>query len=299
MLINAKNLRDTTTAFTTVFNGAFSGYTPTGSAIAMEVSSSTRSNDYRWLGKLKGMREWIGERELNNLSEFGYQITNKPFENTVEVDADDFEDDQIGIYSPMIADLGQTAAEHPDQLIYSLAKNGNTIVCYDGKPMFAADHPVTGANGKKLAVSNYQDGAGEPWFLMVTKRPIKPIIYQPRRKARFVALDNPDDYNVFMKKKFVYGVDYRGNVGFGLWQLAYMSRAPLTPDNYKAARSALMSLKGDGGRPLNLISDLLVVGGNNEGPGRQIVKNQSNAAGATNEWVGTADLHLSPLLTGA
>ena len=100
MLINAKNLRDTTTAFTTVFNGAFSGYTPTGSAIAREVSSSTRSNDYRWLGKLKGMREWIGERELNNLSEFGYQITNKPFENTVEVDADDFEDDQIGIYSP-------------------------------------------------------------------------------------------------------------------------------------------------------------------------------------------------------
>jgi len=298
MLINTKTLLDTTTAYTTVFNGAFSGYTPTSGAIAMTVPSGTRSNDYRWLGKIKGMREWLGDREITNLEQSGYVIENKHFENTVEVDADDFKDDQIGIYTPMIADLGQTAAEHPDQLVYGLLKKGIVDKCYDGQPMFSTTHPVSGADGKMKNVSNYQAGGGEAWFLMVTNRVIKPIIYQDREATKFVALDNPTDQNVFMKRKFYYGVDGRRNVGFGLWQLAFCSKADLTADNYKAARAAIMAFTGNGGRPLNLVPNLLVVGGGNEGAARQIVKNQSNAAGATNEWVGTADLHLSPLLTG-
>lgn len=299
MLINRTNLLNTTTAFRTVFNGAFSGYSPTWNQVAMAVPSSTRSNDYRWLGQLKGMREWLGDREITNLEQSGYTITNKHFENTLEVDADDFKDDQIGIYTPMIADLGQTAAEHPDQLVFGLLKAGHETRCYDGQYFFSTAHPVTGANGKPANISNYQAGSGEAWFLMVTNRPIKPIIYQEREAANFVSLDNPDVQNVFMKRKFYYGVDGRWNVGFGLWQLAFCSRATLNADNYKAARAAIMAFTGNGGRPLNLMPNLLVTGGGNEGAGRQIVKNQSNAAGATNEWVGTADLFVSPLLTGA
>ncbi|MBI5816689.1 MAG: Mu-like prophage major head subunit gpT family protein [Nitrospinae bacterium] len=54
------------------------------------------------------------------------------------------------------------------------------------------------------------------WFLADLKRPIKPFIMQMRKEAQFVALDNPDDENVFMRKEYIYGVDYRGAVGYGL-----------------------------------------------------------------------------------
>lgn len=299
MLINTKNLMDTTVAFSTIVNGAMAGYTPTYSAIAMTVPSSTRSNDYRWLAKIKGMREWIGDRELANLEQTGYQIVNKHFENTVEVDADDIRFDQIGIYNPMMADLGQSAAEHPDSLVYGLLKNGINTKCYDGQNMFSTTHPVIGVDGKPKNVSNYQAGAGEGWGLMVTNRAVKPVIYQENMKAKFVAMDNPDDPNVFMKKKFYYGVDGIWNVGYGLWQLAFWSKAALTPDNYAAARAAIMAFTGNGGRPLNLVPNLLVVGGGNEGAARGLMTNDFVEAGKNNPWKGTATVHLSPLLTGA
>lgn len=299
MLINKTNLLNTTTAFSTLFQGAFDAYKPVWDRVAMEAPSTTRTNDYRWLGKLKGMREWLGDREFANLEQAGYAIVNKHFENTVEVDADDIEDDQIGIYKPMLQDLGQTAAEHPDELVYTLLKNAHATLCYDGQYMADTDHPVKDKDGATQSVSNYQAGAGEPWYLMVTKRPVKPVIFQKRKDAKFVALDNPDDPNVFHKRKFYYGVDGRWNVGFGMWQMVFMSKAALTADNYAAARAAIMAFTGDGGRPLNLVPDLLVVGGGNEGAARKILKNADVAGGGTNEWAGTADLFVTPLLTGA
>ncbi len=58
------------------------------------------------------------------------------------------------------------------------------------------------------------------WFLLCTKRPIKPMIYQQRKKAKFVSKTAETDDNVFLSKKFYYGADSRGNAGFGFWQMA-------------------------------------------------------------------------------
>lgn len=54
--------------------------------------------------------------------------------------------------------------------------------------------------------------------------------------------DNPPDENVFYKREYIYGSDGRCNVGFGLWQLAYASKQPLTAENYEAARAAMMGM---------------------------------------------------------
>lgn len=61
------------------------------------------------------------------------------------------------------------------------------------------------------------------WFLLDVSKAIKPLVFQERRKPEFVAHTNPDNDKVFMEKKFVYGVDARGNAGYTLWQLAYGS----------------------------------------------------------------------------
>lgn len=66
-------------------------------------------------------------------------------------------------------------------------------------------------------------GHDTAWFLLSTSRPLKPLIYQERQKAKFVSRTAETDDNVFMKKQFLYGADSRGNAGFGFWQMAYGS----------------------------------------------------------------------------
>jgi len=76
---------------------------------------------------------------------------------------------------------------------------------------------------KNLVVSPYFSDTTD-WMILCTKRPLKPVILQMRKRPDFIALDRPDDYNAFMKKQFLYGVDARYNVGYGLYQLAVGSK---------------------------------------------------------------------------
>ena len=55
-------------------------------------------------------------------------------------------------------------------------------------------------------------------------KPIKPFIFQNRKAPEFVALDKPDSYENFMRKRIIYGVDARFNMGFGDWKLAYRTK---------------------------------------------------------------------------
>ena len=296
MEVNRATLVGLTTAFNTIFNDAFGAVESTWRRVAMEVASTTRENDYRWLGKLKSMREWIGDRQITSLAKDGYKVTNRKFENTVGVEADDIKDDQIGNYSPMIADLGRTAAEEPDRLIWELIPSGFTTACHDGQYFFDTDHPVLDANGSETSVSNHGGGAGTAWYLLDTTRAIRPFIFQDREKAKLVAKDKPEDDNVFMRDEFLYGVAMRCAAGFGLWQLAYASKQTLNATNYAAARAAMMSMKGDYGRPLRLVPKLLVAPPSLESAALQVLKAEKDAAGATNVYQNSADLHVEQLL---
>lgn len=296
LVINNHTLQGLTTGFRTIFNNAFGAVETTWPKIAMEVPSTTSENAYPWLGALKGMREWIGDRVVNNLTTHGFSITNRKFENTVGVLRDKIEDDQYSIYNPMVADLGHTAAEYPDELMWEAVLAAWDTACYDGQYFFDSDHPLIAKDGSTTTVSNVQAGAGEPWMLLDMTRPVKPFIFQNRKKPQFVSLTNPNDSNVFMRDEYLYGVDMRCNVGVGLWQLAFGSEAELTADNYAAARAALMSQKGDHGRKLNVRPTLLVVGPNNDGKARKILMAEQ-IEGTDNIWKGTAHLHVESRLT--
>ena len=64
-------------------------------------------------------------------------------------------------------------------------------------------------------------GHDSAWYLLCASRPIRPLIWQQRKKPKFVSKTQETDDNVFMRKTFLYGADYRGNAGFGFWQMAY------------------------------------------------------------------------------
>ena len=291
MIVNQALLQGIYSSFSTIFRQAFDGAPTMWETVAMRAPSSGRSVDYKWLGDFPIMQEWVGERAIKDLSAFSYEIVNKNYEATIEVDRDDIEDDQIGVYTPMVQGLGAAAKQHRDILVFGLLAVGFSTLCYDGQYFFDTDHPVAGAS-----VSNFGGGSGTAWYLLDLSRPVKPLILQVRKEPQFVAMDKEADEHVFMRRKFRYGVDDRKNVGFGFWQMAYASKDTLNAANYAAARAAMMSFKNDEGAPLGIMPTHLVVPPTLEEAGKKIVEIQTDAAGAGNPWHGTAKLLVVPWL---
>ncbi len=296
MIINSANLNAIRVGFSTAFNRGLAQASTAYGRIATTVPSSTRENKYGWLGKLPNLREWIGDRAVFGLAEHDYAIANKSYELTIGVDRDDIEDDNLGVYNPLMVEMGESVAAQPDVLSFALLKAGFSTACYDGQYYFDTDHPVLDESGAVTTVANTDGGAGTPWFLIDASRALKPIIFQDRRAPAFVAMDNPNDQNVFTKKEFQYGVDCRRNVGFGFWQFAWGSKQTLNAANYASARAAIGGMKGDYGRPLGLRPNLLVVPPSLESAGRKILNSEYASGGETNEWKGTAELLVVPWL---
>ena len=201
MIINRANLDILFTGYQTAFNTGFDGPAADYHGLVMEVNSTTAVEQYGWLGSSSVFREWVGDRVLQNLSLHDYSIKNKSFENTVVVSRDAIEDGSFGIFTPLMKDLGQKASAHPSVLVWNLMKSGFTEKCYDGQPMFDADHPVTDENGVEQSVSNYQAGGGRAWFLVDESQALKPIIKQNRRPYTFAMLDKESDENVVMRRE--------------------------------------------------------------------------------------------------
>lgn len=286
MIVNPNVLQGIYAGFNTLFRRAFEGQQPQYTKIATVTPSATSEETYAWLGDIPGMREWIGDREIQNLSGSGYTIRNKEFELTVGVKRTDIEDDKIGLYNPSIEMLGEEAALHPDELVFGLLSDGFSQKCFDGKSFYSTEHMIgksktsnlltqalsvesyaaarasmmalKNSKGKSLNLvpnllvvppalektardivladivngsTNTMRGTAEihveprlktdtEWHLLCTKRPLKPLIYQQRQKAKFVARTSDNDSNVFMSNKYLYGVDSRGNAGYGFWQMA-------------------------------------------------------------------------------
>lgn len=61
------------------------------------------------------------------------------------------------------------------------------------------------------------------WFLLDCNKPVKPFVYQERKKPVFVQQTNMDSDDVFNRGVYKFGAEARAAAGFGHWQLAYAS----------------------------------------------------------------------------
>jgi phage major head subunit gpT-like protein len=278
MLINSQTLKDLFVGFRSDFNTGFRSVEPQWNQIATLVPSMTAENLYGWLGKFPRLREWVGDRVLHKMAAEAYRLENKKFESSIEVKRDDIEDDQFGVYSPMMQEMGFAAATHPDELVFeAVVAAFTTGLCYDGQPFFDSDHPVGDGT-----VSNVQSGSGAPWVLLDLRRPLKPFIFQRRKDYNLVSMTRGDDESVFMRDTYRYGVDGRGAAGYGFWQLAYASENDLSAANFKTARSNMKSFKSDEGRPLSVRPTHILVGPSRLDEAETLFNTQTNAAGAGN-----------------
>lgn len=292
LIVNAVNIEAIYNGFKSLFKNAFAGAPSGWNKVATIVPSTSKQENYGWLGSFPQLREWIGDRQCKSLQAFGYTIHNKKFESSIGIPRDDIEDDSYGVFGNMFAEMGYAASTHPDSLVFPLLAMGNSTVCYDGQFFFDTDHPV----GLGV-VSNWAGGSGTGWYFLETSRPIKPLIFQRRRDYDLRSMTQMDDESVFMRDEFRYGVDARVNAGYGLWQMAYGSKQPLNEANFEAACIALASMKDDEGRPLGIRGNLLVVPPSLELSARKLLAAKTLANGADNPYFGRAEILVTPWLS--
>ena len=287
MLINKPLLDLAFKGFKAIYTDAHLAAPSEFEKIAMTVPSGSRDESYGWIGNLPAMREWIGQRVVNNLSAYGFTITNRKFELTVSVGREDIEDDRLGTFKPAFAEMGGMARRHPEELIFDLLKNGFTSPCFDGQNFFDTDHPVIGEDGTTVTtVANTDGGAGAPWFLLDVSRAVRPIIWQERVKYEFQSLTDDSDEEVFFNDRYIYGVRARVNAGFGLWQLAWGSKQTLNAANYASARAQMQGFRADGGRVLGVKPSVLVVAPALEEAALKLINSENGSGGETNPWKG-------------
>ncbi|WP_320837386.1 Mu-like prophage major head subunit gpT family protein [Zhongshania sp.] len=263
----------------------------------MVMPSTTSVEVYPFLKTLPRMREWIGDRVIHGLEAGSFSIKNRKFELTEGLGRDSIEDDTYGLYGPLYQEMGRGSGEHPVELSVEVLESNP--ICYDGQPLFDADHVVLDASGEEQSVSNDMGGSGPAWYVMDLSRAIKPLIFQKRRDYDFRAITNLNDAQVFMNDKFLFGVDARVNVGPGLWQLIVRSKQTFNAANYEAARKRLEELKGDYERPLGLRHTHTMIPNGLEGAARKVIVNSLATGGETNEWAGSSALIKNPWLAAA
>jgi len=259
MDVNASTLRGIYTGLSTAFNARFNSVAPQYSLVAQTVPSSTAMNEYPRLDDMPGIREWVGERLIHRLGASTYIIKNKDYEKTIAILRKQIEDDQIGIFAPVAGQFGQDAASFPDKLVWPLFAAGDDVVCYDGQYFFDTDHPGYDAAGAVTSVSNFQSGAGPAWYLVDDSQVVKPIVYQTRKPFKLTALFDERDPNVFYRNEFIWGTDGRMNAGYGLWQLAFKSKATLNETNFNAARAAMQALRKRDGDVIDIKPTKIIV----------------------------------------
>jgi phage major head subunit gpT-like protein len=270
-------------------------------SVATTVPSTSASNTYSWLGDFPHMQEWVGARAAKDMAAHGYAVDNKRFEATVNIPRTDIEDDQYGQYGTLARHMGQEAADHPDRLISEIIAAGASTLCYDGQNFFDTDHPVrenVDGTGATTTVSNYDaTGGGTAWYLLDTRKVLRPFIFQERTRPEMEVKQNPATSDeVFTYDRYSYGIRYRCAAGYGFWQMAYCSLNTLDETNFKAARLAMESVAADGGRPMGIRPNLLLVPPALRSEAEALIMTQYKADGGSNPLYRAVDVLVSAWL---
>lgn len=217
-----------------------------------DINMTTKRVEFPIGSGVGPMREWKGSRIVTSVSRSSYEMVAKKFEKTISLPVESEEDDNLGIYMPSIQTMAQSVANWRSQQIHrAIEANG---LGYDEVPFFSAAHPENGLNA-----SNYQAGAGPAWYLIDTSKPIKPWIWGTLQAPTIKAKTGDLEDNVFWRDELVWGARARGGAGYGLWQTAFKSKAPLNGPNLEAAEAAMRSRNDEHGETLDIAPTIVLV----------------------------------------
>lgn len=158
MLINSDVLKRIDERFKAIYQERLAKL-PTWYLNFMElVVSPSLTTTYSFVVRSSRMREWIGDRTLQNLKAHSFTIVGKNWESTVGVDRNHLVYDQLGQVHGAIMGLADDKIHHFSDLCAAFIQNGTAApyLAYDLKPLFATDHPqVATPEDASVVAANY------------------------------------------------------------------------------------------------------------------------------------------------
>lgn len=187
-LLEQAKIANAQIGFSTVFNNRLNKVIDDPIlGIAMRVPSSNRQEDFKFLGDIPMLREWVDDRHMGQLRTEAISVVAKDFSAGIRVDRNDILDDRLNVVMPRIQMLADRARQHVSKTIVELLLNGfngtnfprvGDGLGYDGVLLFSAAHQdgqgpiqsnvITTAlsaisyEAARVAMMSLQDEEGEP-----------------------------------------------------------------------------------------------------------------------------------------
>ena len=162
--------------------------------VATLIKSDKDSEEYAWLGALPGVREFLDERQAQDMTPYSYAIKNKTWESTISVDRTALEDDLYGQIPLRIKQMAMSAKQHLDILTFGMLGQGFTQNGYDGVPFFGTHNQggaqsnrgadalsATSLQGAVTAMMRFTDDQGKPAGVMPDLLVVSPECYWEAR----------------------------------------------------------------------------------------------------------------------
>lgn len=148
MVINKEVIEAVMINLETSFVRALDAAPPTNlSPISMEVGATGKTKRIPMGALLATIKEFVGERVHEHIGAYLESVAVRKFEGTVDVDEDDIEDDELGMYQPTVQSLAEEAnLQWEDLVVEAVDTRGwdTDYPLFDGYPLFSASHTWKG-----------------------------------------------------------------------------------------------------------------------------------------------------------
>ena len=131
----------------TLFIESFQAETSYADRVCYVESSASDKEKYEWLGAAPQMTELKGQRIVTPLSDTGYELENKIYTSTIEIQRKHLDDNQTGSIKRRISQMALEASGHVNKLVIDALVDGTSDACYDGTAFFGNSHPARADEG--------------------------------------------------------------------------------------------------------------------------------------------------------
>jgi len=104
-------------------------------SLVTTYTSKGAGNDYALLEQMQGWREWHGARRFEDVKSDTYRLVNKTYEKSLKMPREDIEDDNIGIYTPLVAQMVEGYNQLLVELIVDVLSSNPTA--FDSTALFS------------------------------------------------------------------------------------------------------------------------------------------------------------------
>jgi phage major head subunit gpT-like protein len=225
--------------------------------IASFMPVTTKTVAFPFTKDLAPMRQWIGDRDIHELDLGSYSFAVDNYELSYHIPEDAAEDDLSGTIMSVIQQFPGQYERKLERDIFAAYRDGNSGTCaLDGLSFFNASHVYQ--NGDTFANIDTSGDVSVPWILFDSRQP-RAVRVAERMAPRIVTLGPGTEYHT-RTGGYLFAMDARYGVGYGMPQVAFRSTKSFTEANILAHMELMRAFKSmDGIHDAGVMADTLII----------------------------------------